>query len=81
MTSDTTEFIRRTNLDYSAWCKTYYSEDALNERGMMSLHGLWAWQEQERRIAKAVAAERERWLDIVHNLECQVADYQKRLTP
>jgi len=60
-------FFERTTADYAAWCKTYYLPDALDQRGtmtlhgpMMSLHGLWAWQEQERRIAAAVAAERER---------------------
>ena len=42
------EFIQKTNAEYSAWCKNYYKADALDERGMMSLHGLWAWQEQER---------------------------------
>lgn len=55
------EFIERTNADYAAWCKTYYQPDALDKSGMHSLHGLWAWQEQERRLAAAVAAERERW--------------------
>lgn len=47
------EFIQRTNEEYSAWCKTHYQPDALDERGMVSLHGLWAWQEQERRAAIA----------------------------
>ena len=53
-------FIERTNADYSAWCRTHYAAHALDARGMASLHGLWAWQEQEKRIAAAVAAERER---------------------
>lgn len=44
------EFIARTNSDYAAWCKTQYTPLALDERGMASLHGLWAWQEQEKRI-------------------------------
>ena len=48
---DSLSFIRKTNDDYVAWCKTYYQADSLDERGMMSLHGLWAWQEQERRKA------------------------------
>lgn len=43
-------FIARTNTDYAAWCKTYYQSQALDPRGMVSLHGLWAWQEQERRM-------------------------------
>lgn len=42
-------FIKRTNEEYRAWCRTYYSPDALESNGMVSLHGLWAWQEQERR--------------------------------
>ena len=45
----TSEFIKRTNDEYSEWCKTYYQADALDDRGMASLHGLWAWQEQARR--------------------------------
>lgn len=45
----TSDFIRRTNEDYVAWCATFYIPEALNEQGMQSLHGLWAWQEQERR--------------------------------
>mgnify|MGYP000960521644 CR=1 FL=1 len=53
-------FIERTNADYSAWCRTHYAAHALDARGMASLHGLWAWQEQEKHIASAVAAERER---------------------
>lgn len=43
-------FIAKTNKDYIEWCATFYSKDALDERGMQSLHGLWAWQEQERRF-------------------------------
>jgi len=43
------DFIAKTNADYVAWCKTFYQPDALDHRGMPSLHGLWAWQEQERR--------------------------------
>ena len=46
----TGEFIKKTNEEYVAWCKTYYNPEALDERGMQSLHGLWAWQEQERRM-------------------------------
>lgn len=46
---DSSEFIKRTNEDYSEWCGSYYQADTLDERGMASLHGLWAWQEQERR--------------------------------
>ena len=48
-------FILRTNADYAAWCKTFYADDALDARGMRSLDGLHAWQEQEKRIAAAVA--------------------------
>jgi hypothetical protein len=43
------DFIQRTNTEYAKWCKTYYVAEALDHRGMASLHGLWAWQEQERR--------------------------------
>ena len=50
MGHESTNFIQRTNDDYAAWCKTYYCAETLDERGFMSLHGLWAWQEQERRI-------------------------------
>lgn len=46
----TDDFIKKTNEEYAAWCKTYYNPEALDERGMQSLHGLWAWQEQERRM-------------------------------
>jgi len=46
----TTDFIRKTNDEYAAWCKAFYQPEALDERGMVSLHGLWAWQEQEQRI-------------------------------
>ena len=53
-TKDDHQFIVRTNEQYAAWCKTYYRPEALNERGMVSLHGLWAWQEQERRHAKEI---------------------------
>ena len=51
------EFIRKTNEDYSAWCGSYYDAAVLDERGMMSLHGLWAWQEQERRKVCAPIAQ------------------------
>lgn len=51
-----TDFIRRTNADYAAWCATYYAPDALDDRGMVSLHGLWAWQEQQRRIDASTPA-------------------------
>ena len=54
---DSTAWILRTNEDYAAWCKTYYQPDTLDELGMASLHGLWAWQEQERR--KAAPPQRE----------------------
>lgn len=47
--SDSYAFIKRTNEEYRAWCRTYYSPDALESNDMVSLHGLWAWQEQERR--------------------------------
>jgi hypothetical protein len=53
------DFIRRTNRDCAAWCSTYYRKDAINEHGMMSLHGLWAWQEQERRLDAAREAMRD----------------------
>ena len=55
-TKDSHEFIVRTNEQYAAWCKTHYQPDALDRRGMMSLHGLWAWQEQERRRVKEIEA-------------------------
>ena len=42
-------FYARTNAEYAAWCAKYYRDEALDGRGMASLHGLWAWQEQERR--------------------------------
>jgi len=45
-------FIERTNEEYAAWCKTFYNPSALDHRGMPGLHGLWAWQEQERRKVK-----------------------------
>jgi len=53
----TTDFIRKTNDEYAAWCKAFYQPEALDERGMVSLHGLWAWQEQEQRIT-ALEADR-----------------------
>lgn len=43
------DFTAKTNREYAAWCATHYNPEALDERGMVSLHGLWAWQEQERR--------------------------------
>ena len=52
---DDHQFIVRTNEQYAAWCKTYYRPEALNERGMVSLHGLWAWQEQERRLQNSLS--------------------------
>ena len=42
-------FIERTNADYAAWCATHYVTHVAAARGMASFHGLWAWQEQERR--------------------------------
>lgn len=48
--SESPDFIRRTNEDYAAWCRAHYQPEALDDRGMQSLHGLWAWQEQERRF-------------------------------
>lgn len=48
--SDSTDFIRRTCREYAAWCATFYVPESLDERGMKTLDGLWAWQEQERRI-------------------------------
>lgn len=53
---DSPDFIRRTNEDYAAWCATFYRPDALDERGMQSLHGLWAWQEQERRKCAGITS-------------------------
>jgi len=47
------DFIRRTNEEYAAWCKTQYQPSALDDRGFPSLFGLWAWQEQERRKQSA----------------------------
>lgn len=49
-TRHTDDFITRTNTEYAAWCSTFYAPEALDHRGMASLHGLWAWQEQERRM-------------------------------
>ena len=49
------DFIKRTNEDYVEWCKSFYKPEELDERGMMSLHGLWAWQEQERRFVERTA--------------------------
>jgi hypothetical protein len=43
------DFTKRTNEDYAAWCATYYAPESLDDRGMKSLDGLWAWQEQEKR--------------------------------
>ncbi len=44
------DFIALTNREYAEWCaKTYTPEDMADKNGCMSLHGLWAWQEQERR--------------------------------
>ena len=53
-TKDDHQFIVRTNEQYAAWCKSYYLPEALDRRGMASLHGLWAWQEQERRRVKEI---------------------------
>ena len=55
--ANSSEFIQRTNAEYSEWCKTYYQADALDDRGMVSLHGLWAWQEQARRKICAATAQ------------------------
>lgn len=44
-------FIEKTNREYIAWCKTKYIPESLDERGMKSLDGLWAWQAQEHRYA------------------------------
>ena len=41
------EFIRATNENYAAWCRTFYVPDSLDEAGRRSLDGLWAWQVQE----------------------------------
>ena len=57
------DFIRRTNEQYAAWCATYYKPDALDASGMPTLHGLWAWQEQERRVME----ERERLMRLLWN--------------
>lgn len=67
----TTDFIRRTNDDYVAWCKTYYQADALDEFGRASLHGLWAWQEQECR--KAAPPQRE-WVGLTDEEAEQIID-------
>lgn len=53
------DFVRRTNEEYAAWCKITYTPDSLDNRGMPTdggLHGLWAWQEQERRKMDAPVA-------------------------
>ncbi|MGP1629954.1 MAG: hypothetical protein ACTS8S_00535 [Giesbergeria sp.] len=42
------DFIRRTNEDYAAWCATKYTPE-FNSKGP-DLRGLWAWQEQQRRM-------------------------------
>lgn len=73
------DFIERTNTDYAAWCRTYYEPGALDERGMQSLHGLWAWQEQERRLAAAVAAERERCAQYLRDAAARLAPEGKRI--
>jgi len=47
------------NEEYAAWCKITYTPDSLDNRGMPTdggLHGLWAWQEQERRKMAAPVA-------------------------
>jgi hypothetical protein len=51
--TDLPEFIVKTNTDYADWCASFYEARALDEHGQMSLHGLWAWQEQERRLRKS----------------------------
>jgi hypothetical protein len=51
-------FVRRTNEEYAAWCKTYYIPEALDSRGMKSLDGLHAWQARDRRCLAAGAKER-----------------------
>lgn len=52
---DAGDFIQKTNEEYAAWCQAFYVPEALDSRGMVSLHGLWAWQEQERRMRAAIA--------------------------
>lgn len=63
-------FIEKTNREYIAWCKTKYIPESLDERGMKSLDGLWAWQAQEHRYATQsnpqpkVMAKPFGWLDV-----------------
>ena len=76
----THDFINRTNRDYSAWCATYYIKEALDYFGHASLHGLWAWQEQERRMGAAVAAEARRWASRVETLTAKVQATDERCT-
>ena len=45
-----TDFIVKTNQEYAAWCATFYIPEALDKRGMISLDGLLAWQEQQKKI-------------------------------
>ena len=51
-----TDFVMKTNREYAEWCALFYQADALDGRGMASLHGLWAWREQERRRMSADAS-------------------------
>lgn len=44
-------FERRTTADYAEWCKSFYTHEFAS--GPLNLHGLWAWQEQQRRIDAA----------------------------
>lgn len=84
------DFLQRTNAEYVEWCASYYDPSALDERGMQSLHGLWAWQEQERRKQALLPAAdldvRKILLDIVpgdgsdHEVYAKtVADVEKKL--
>ena len=57
--SNSPDFIHRTNADYISWCATYYTSESMDERGMKSLNGLWAWQEQETRKQRLLTEYRE----------------------
>jgi hypothetical protein len=46
-TSASPDFVRKTNEEFKAWCEVFYTPE-FNAEGN-NAHGLWAWQEQERR--------------------------------
>jgi len=72
-------FLRKTNADYIAWCATYYRPDSLDEHGMAGLHGLWAWQEQERRFAALMAEKDARIAELEATLGASCDDERSQL--